>query len=318
MMQTALALLLLALSAQPQNLLINGSMEYWHVSGLTPQGFGAWTPVELRSTWRVMCDRQVMRDGRASMRVAVDDWVNVFAGARVEPGETYTYSAYVHCDQPVKVGMRLSVGGENVDADEREKNRKQPEHALAPGRWQRISVTDTMPPGAKRVTAYLFLRGVGTYHLDMVMLNRGALVDYLPGPHFHPIAPLARVCLPGEVRYMPQVWNGAGEAMDDPEAAYAFDADVLSSYRLRLLPGSVGAMFEQPVRLRGLALLCGDDAGHAVQIRRDGVWADIDVEAKPVGPVMLLSFEPATVEAIRICFVSSRKVLRIYHVGFAQ
>lgn len=323
MMHAALIMMLLAAPAQPQNLLVNGSMEYWHPSQLRPQAWGAWTPDAQRMSWRVSRDEQIVRDGRASMRLDVADWVNAFSSAAVQPGETYTYSIYVHCDKPVKVGMKLSVGGDDVAPDDRDKNRTKPVHDIAPNQWQRIAVTDTMPAGATRVTAYLLLRGEGVYHLDMGMLNVGSLVDYVPGRFYEPIAPLGRPALQGETKFSPQRWDAAGVLIGDQETAFAFDADMMSAYRLFDLPGAVGAVFEKPVTLRGLSLLLResgkpDDVNLTLEAKQGGVWAALPYELKPVGAISLLAFEPTAVEAIRIRFESDRKLLRIHHIGFAQ
>lgn len=312
---------------RPVNLLPNGSMEYWHPSGIRPQGWSAWTPDPLRHTWNIQRDLKNHRDGQSSMQVNVGQWANVFSGAKIEAGHTYTFSIWVYCDKPAKLTVTLNLGGNDLSGPEKTSKRAKSEYDITPGQWQRVSVTDTMPAGATSATTYLLLRSPGAWSFDMGMLNEGQLTDYVPGDHYPLITPLGRAKQPGEITFTPAFWNADGKQVDDQEVAFCFDSDIMSMYRLHENGASIGASFDQSARLRGLSLLLHepaipDDVAVILQIKRNNQWQDYSFNPVAVGNTTLLAFEPIDMQAFRLNFKfakdSQRKLLRIYDIGMAR
>lgn len=335
-------------NTQPVNLL-NGSMEYWHPSGLRAQGWGVWTSDPDKGTWSVHRNHKLVRDGQSSMQVNITTWANAFSGAKVQAGKTYTFSIYVRCDKPVQLTLTQHIGGKDVAGPERAAKRAKGVYDIKPNQWQRVAVTDTMPPGATSVTTYLLLRGQGQWIFDQGMLNEGQLIDYVPGDHYQPIAPLGRPKQAGETAFAPAFWNAASQEVDDQEIDFCFDADIMSLYRLRENGAAIGGHFEQPTRLRGLTLLLNEtplpnDVKLTLQIKRNDQWQDYDFKLLPVGTSLLMAFEPIEMQGIRVRFDfveppddkhetsaekpasknsakekgAPRKLLLIYHISLAQ
>lgn len=262
------------------------------------------------------------------MRVRVDDWVNLYAGARVQPGKTYTYSLYVRCDQAVSINMRFSVWGPNVPKEQREgKARPKASFKLEPNQWARIHVTDTMPTGAERATLYTFVRGKGTYHFDAGMLNEGGLTNYIPGPTIEPVAMLNRPTINNEIEYVPTRWNTGDQIVDDQDIAFAFDTDVMSLYRMHDFASAIGATFQKPVQLRGIYLLLNkpapiEDFMLTVEGLSDDKWQSLEYRPIKVGTTSLLQFGHRKLKAVRIRFKPNKsthpQAIPIYHFGFAQ
>lgn len=320
------------------NLLLNSSMEHWHPSGLRAQGWGVWTPDPLRQSWSVHRSHDIKHDGQSAMQVNISSWANAYAGAKVNAGKTYTFSIWVYCDKPVELTLTLNLGGKDVDGPQRAAKRVKETYDLIPGQWQRVHVTDTMPPGTDSATCYLFLRGgISTWYFDQGMLNEGPLAEYVPGQHYEPITPLGREKQKGETTFTPAYWNAQDQLVDVQETAFAFDSDIMSLYRLHESGASIGAVFESPVHLRGLSLLLHEpilppDIKVTLQIKRNDQWQDYDYKPVAVGNTTLLAFEPIDMQAFRLRFTfkdesakdaakdkkTNRKLLSIYNIGMAQ
>ncbi len=323
------ALPLLTLAEAPSgNLFVNSSMEQWHSSGIRPRAWGVWAmPYHI---FQVQPDREVVADSAMSMRIDTRTYANVYQTIQVTPGETYTMSASVKVAQKTRLTMKFSVHGSLAEGVNSE---GVIEHTtLAPGDWQRVSLTGTMPEGAERAVVYYCFSGAGTYWFDQAMCNRGELADYTHGLLFTPLAPLNREAQPGEVTMTPTSWDADGKVLRDQSVAMAFDTDILSSPRLSLptpdLPKHIGVRFDTPATVRGLSVLLAhphvpEGVALYLSVCRNNQWERLPVEVQTVGPALYLDTGYKAVQAIRLELLptdpeANLKAPAVYHVGILQ
>jgi len=311
------------------NLLINGSMERWHTSGVRPQAWGLWTSPERYHQFNVFRETDDVRDGEFALRWESTCPVNVYSSVRVKPGTAYTLSADIKSDAAAEVLLKFSVQGTDVAADKRESMTRISQ--LPAGEWTRVALTGTMPDGAERATTYFCFGQPGTYRFDCAMLNVGSMPEYRVGRVYTPIAPLSREP-GGETGFRPVSWDSQGKELTDQSVAFCFDDDILSYARLSNptanLPKHVGAVFDDTVSFRGLSVLLDnpklpENVTLSVEIRRGETWSAVAHTVQPIDSALLLQTGYLAADAVRINMILRDPTLpvvcpRIYDIRFMQ
>lgn len=317
------------------NLLLNGSMEYWHETGLTPQAWGVWRQAAHFHKIHAARDTAIKRDGRSSMRIRTQGMVNTYTGYPVKPGITYTLSAWIRAEEETQMLMKYSLG---YTPEARQKGVKETPagcsvRPVLPARqWTRVHLTATMPAGVNRATLYFcFPEKPNTYHFDMAMLNEGGLAPYQVGPAYEYITPFNRLPALDEVTGVAKSYGKADEDLHDHWVGYIFDRDPMSYSRLSKpdanLPKRLGVEFDRDVTFRGLSILFGapgipDKVEPSVSVLRNGAWQVVPHKLLPVGCVNLLQLGQTTAQGIRINLLPKGEtpVLcpKIYMIAVAQ
>ncbi|MHC4872657.1 MAG: carbohydrate binding domain-containing protein, partial [Planctomycetota bacterium] len=198
--------------AATENLVLNGSMEHWHETGIVPQAWGLWRSHDTFYKFKSYRDTKIKKDGRASLRIESKDFVNVYTGYAVKPGKEYTLSAWVRPEKAAKVLVKFSLGYEK-EYKKANKTKETPKllgihFNLKPGIWQRMHVTGTMPEGVEKATLYFcFPKMENNYNFDMAMLSEGKLTSYSVGENYQYYAPLNRLPNGDEVTYTPKSYG---------------------------------------------------------------------------------------------------------------
>jgi len=316
------------------NLLVNGSMEYWHETGLVPQGWGLWrTPADFHK-FRAFRDAEVKRDGKSSLRIETEDFVNVYSGYPVEAGKRYTLSAWIRARDNAEVLVKFSLGRkpEYKASVPETPDALQVRSDLPAGQWTRVHVTGTIPEGADRATLYFcFPEKPNTYHFDMAMLNEGELQPYRVGPNYIPLAPLGSLPGTDEAALKPASFAEDGSDLEDAQVRFLFDRDPMSYGKLskpdRNLPKRLGATFSRPIHFRGIYILL-DEGGipenieASVAILQDDAWKPIDAKVLDVGATTLFQTGLIRAEGARINLLPKDGMNiptpKIYMIGIAQ
>lgn len=329
-----IALSLLSSTVNGENLLLNGSMEHWHDTGLRPQGWGAWTNPKTFYKFHVSKDSKIKKDGNFSMRIETEGYVNVYTGVKLKSGEEYTLSAWVRAEKPAKMLVKYSLSRK---PEYKKKVKESPKgfskhFELKANEWQRVSVTATLPEGATGATLYFCFSAItNSYNFDRAMLNEGPIGKYASGDHYTGITPMNRMKKVGEVSFTPKSYGVNNKELKDWEVRWIFDKDPMSYARLTLpdpfLPKRIGVEFEKEILIRGIYYICADKTLPnnmivSASVLRNGKWSVIKHKDIQVGHTYLLNFQPLRVNGVRINFLpkSGEKVKcpKLSMIGVAQ